>query len=108
MTISDSVDCCQSFDPDATPEQKAAAAGAARSQLAAVPGLDRLRKDKEGGRSECSTSAMVDASLSFVGVAIDTSGKAAAPIPTISIADVDKASRAEGQEVGGVSYQSFA
>ena len=38
----------------------AAAAGAARSQLAAVPGLDRLRRDKEGGRSECCNSSMVE------------------------------------------------
>ena len=79
----------QSFDPDATPEQKAAAAGKARSQLQAVPGAERLkqRAKDQGGRA----------------VTIDTSSSTDAPKPTISMADIDSTSRAEGQEVGGDS-----
>ena len=38
-----------------------------------------------------------------IAVAIDTSTKASAPKPTVSIDDVDKASRAEGQAPGGDS-----
>lgn len=37
----------QSFDPDATPAEKAAAAGQARNALAGVPGAERLKHVKE-------------------------------------------------------------
>jgi hypothetical protein len=41
----------QSFNPDSGPEEKAAAAGKDRGQLAAVPGFPHIRQDKEtGGR----------------------------------------------------------
>jgi len=40
------------FDPDATPEQKAAAAGIAKAQLVAIPGIDRLKHVKEEGRGQ--------------------------------------------------------
>ncbi|ORX40969.1 C2 domain-containing protein [Kockovaella imperatae] len=77
------------FDPDATPEEKAAAAGKARAQLQAIPGTEHLkhRRSALGGRA----------------VAIDTSTTNGAPAPTITMADIDHASRAEGQEVGGQS-----
>ena len=39
-------------------------------------------------------------------MSIDTSTKGSAPAPTVSIADVDKASRAEGQGLGMVSQDA--
>ena len=38
--------CDQSFDPDATPEQKAAEAGKAKDQLAALPGTHLKHENK--------------------------------------------------------------
>ncbi|KAL7422727.1 Tricalbin-2 [Cryptotrichosporon argae] len=68
-----------SFDPDATPEQKAAAAGKAKEQLAALPGAHRTHED---GRA----------------VTVDTSK--GGPAPTVSLNDIDLASRTEGQFAG--------
>ncbi|KAK4689249.1 hypothetical protein P7C73_g857, partial [Tremellales sp. Uapishka_1] len=73
------------FNPDATPEQKAAAAGKAKSQLAALPGAHLHNEASEkGGRA----------------VTFDASTAASAPIPTVTISDIDKASKAEGQTEG--------
>nr|ODN95971.1 transmembrane protein [Cryptococcus depauperatus CBS 7855] len=75
------------FDPDASPAQKAAVTAKAKASL----GLPNRQKVKEklsgdggGGRA----------------VTIDTSASARAPQPTITLTDVDKASRDEGQGLG--------
>ncbi|ORY31245.1 C2 domain-containing protein [Naematelia encephala] len=73
------------FNPDASPEEKAALAGHDKALLSAIPGVDRLRHHKEDGRA----------------VVVDTSLTGSGPAPTVSLDDVDKASRAEGQVAGG-------
>lgn len=47
----------------------------------------------------------VRVSAYLTAVTIDTSAQESIPTPTVSIQDVDKASRAEGQAVGAVSIQ---
>ncbi|OCF41255.1 transmembrane protein [Kwoniella heveanensis CBS 569] len=88
------------FNPDASAEEKAAAKASAKAQLGLpsstqikqtlgqvgsyVPGMPKQDKVETGARA----------------VVIDTSSGRAAPVPTVSLADVDKASRAEGQGAG--------
>ncbi|WVF68009.1 hypothetical protein IAT40_002771 [Kwoniella sp. CBS 6097] len=88
------------FNPDASPEEKAAAKASAKAQLGLpsatqikqslgqvgsyVPGMPKQEKVETGARA----------------VVIDTSSGKTAPVPTVSLADVDKASRAEGQGAG--------
>nr|XP_018259792.1 uncharacterized protein I303_07863 [Kwoniella dejecticola CBS 10117]OBR81950.1 transmembrane protein [Kwoniella dejecticola CBS 10117] len=88
------------FDPDASPEQKAASKAQAKASLGLpssatikatlgqvgsyVPGQTKKEELDLGGRA----------------VTIDTSTSKSAPVPTVSLADVDKASKAEGQGAG--------
>ncbi|EIW70089.1 hypothetical protein TREMEDRAFT_71520 [Tremella mesenterica DSM 1558] len=74
------------FDPDASPAQKAAAAGQAKAQLG-IPSPSSIKNHGVGSRA----------------VAIDTSNKANVPRPTVTLDDVDKTSRAEGEEVGAAA-----
>jgi hypothetical protein len=77
-----------SFDPDASPAEKAAAAGKARNQLAST----LPAKPTEGGQGQhflylLPASCQVG-SLPFQELAVDAGGDG--PIPTITVEDVDK------------------
>ncbi|WWD20758.1 hypothetical protein CI109_105235 [Kwoniella shandongensis] len=72
------------FDPDASPEQKAAGVAQAKAQLG-LPSASEIRDHRSGGGRA---------------VVIDTSTSASSPVPTVSLADVDRASKAEGEGVG--------
>ncbi|OXB34399.1 transmembrane protein [Cryptococcus neoformans] len=76
------------FDPDASPAVKAAAAAKAKASLG-LPSRDKVREgiSGDGGGARA--------------VIIDSSTSANAPKPTVTLADVDKASQAEGQREGG-------
>lgn len=75
----------KAFNPDASPEEKAAAAGQAKAQLSALPGARHAPAPAHA-------------------VVVDDSSKQA-PVPTVTIADLDRASRAEGQGVGEVGMR---
>ena len=69
-----------------------------------MPGAHRLKHVKESlaGKGGLADSTEISDCL-FPAVAVDTSGTDHAPAPTVSIQDVDRVSRGEGQEVGAVS-----
>lgn len=97
------------FDPDASPAVKAAAAAKAKASLG-LPSRDKVREgisgDGGGARGMSSEWLSMICSLQITAaVIIDSSTSANAPKPTVTLADVDKASQAEGQREGGVRVQ---
>jgi hypothetical protein len=87
-----------SFDPDASPAEKAAIAGKARQQVTST----LPAKPTEGGRGQpflyvLPASCRIG-SLPLQELAVDTGGDG--PIPTITIEDVDKEGSKEGSEEG--------
>ncbi|WVQ70782.1 hypothetical protein IAR50_000304 [Cryptococcus sp. DSM 104548] len=72
------------FDPDASPAVKAAAAAKAKAQLG-LPSRDKVKEGISGSGGGARA------------VTIDTSTSGNTPKPTATLADIDKASRAEGQ-----------
>lgn len=98
------------FDPDASPAVKAAAAAKAKASLG-LPSRDKVREGISGDGG--GARGMNSERLPFVcglqipaAVIIDSSTSANAPKPTVTLADIDKASQAEGQREGSVRIQN--
>ncbi|WRT70761.1 uncharacterized protein IL334_007760 [Kwoniella shivajii] len=88
------------FDPDATPEQKAAAKADAKAALG-LPSSSTIKATLgQVGSYVPGATKKENLDLGPRAVTLDTSTSTSAPLPTVSLADVDKASKAEGQGAG--------
>ncbi|WWD07266.1 hypothetical protein V865_005363 [Kwoniella europaea PYCC6329] len=88
------------FDPDATPDQKAASKAQAKASLG-LPSSSTIKATLgQVGSYVPGVTKKEDLDLGGRAVTIDTSTGKSAPAPTVTLADVDKASKAEGQGVG--------
>ncbi|WWC72638.1 uncharacterized protein I206_106602 [Kwoniella pini CBS 10737] len=88
------------FDPDASPEQKAASKAQAKASLGLPSSATIKATLGQVGTYVPGQTKKEDLDLGGRAVTIDTSTSKSAPIPTVSLADVDRASRAEGQGAG--------
>ncbi|WWC92373.1 uncharacterized protein L201_007330 [Kwoniella dendrophila CBS 6074] len=88
------------FNPDATPEEKAAEKAQAKASLGLPSSATIKATLGQVGSYVPGVTKKEDLDLGGRAVTIDTSTSKSAPIPTVSLADVDKASKAENEGAG--------